>query len=171
MNYRDLNLSRASSEQNALKWLDPIYTPIDLDNTLHERWDYQSLLLDPWSEYLDDIEGSTLGDIHDPYFGIIRFPITLEPMKKQTLIVDYLQDLSWTGKTKNDSFCGLVYIMEPAQRWGIWEQTTIQIHIPTGMKKVAIRPRPSNITHSKKMTTYTIKMGRPYENLYVSLVP
>ena len=170
--------------QAALKWLDPSYQQIDLYEAISQRWDYRPLLLDPNKEWLNDVSHGMIypDEAFADSFGIIRFPISLVANKKQTLIVDYQHSLSLVGhyvfnKKEEQSgyardYYGLVYIMEPARRWGRWDKTTINICVPNGWKKVAIRPRPTRVSEAPGMKIYHIEMPhRPNENLYVSVVP
>jgi len=163
---------REDAVQEALRWLDPTYSPIDVVDEISHRWSFHPILLSPEREWLIDASDYMIypDEAFAASFGIIRFPMTLEAQTKQTLIVDYQQYFGQVGRPVE--FYGLVYIMEPARRWGRWDKTTIQVHAPDGWKKVAIRPGPSRVTKSKGLTTYTTEMPhRPYENLYVSVVP
>lgn len=163
---------REDAVQGALRWLDPTHKFVDVVDEISQRWDFHPILLDPKREWLIDASYYMIypDEAFAASFGIIRFPISLEAQKKHRLIVDYQQYFGEVGRPVE--FYGLVYIMEPARRWGFWSKTTIQVRVPEGWRKVAIRPRPSKVTHGKGATTYTIEMPhRPYENLYVSVIP
>jgi len=153
--------------QTALTWLDPFYESIDLYKTLSERWGHKLLLLDPATEQLVDMDSDLLG--HDPGFGIFRFPIALELNKEHHLVVQYGQFLgSATGAT--EPWYGLLYLMEPARRWGGWHKTTIEIRVWTGWGRVAIRPPAKKISTTGGYDTYRILMRhRPYEDLWISV--
>lgn len=158
---------QAYAIQTALTWLDPFYESIDLYETLSERWGHKLLLLDPATEQLVDMESDLLG--HDPGFGVFRFPIALELDKEHRLVVQYGQFLgSATGAA--GPFRGLLYLMEPAKRWGGWQKTTIEIRVPTGWHQVAIRPPGKKISTTGGYDTYRILMRhRPYEDLWISV--
>jgi hypothetical protein len=158
----------ASFVQQALKWLDPAYQPINLYEILSERWGHEALLLDPNSGQLVDVRADMLQ--HEPLFAVFRFSIALEPNSKHHLAVQYGQFLGGADFFESPWY-GLVYLMEPAKRWGRWERTAIEIRVPRGWQRVAIRP-PADRTQTRGgYALYRILMRRPYENLYVSAAP
>ncbi len=155
--------------QNALKWLDPTYEPIDVYEILSERWGHEPVLLDPDTNQLMDMMGALLG--WEPSFGVFRFPITLQPEKTHKLIVQYAQSLGGIYRGPGKWF-GLMYIMEPAKRWAGWRKTTIEVRVPSEWAKVAIRPPTNKVGTSGGMDIYRVTIqGRPCENLFISVVP
>jgi hypothetical protein len=153
--------------QYALQWLDPTYQKVDVFGILSDRWGHDTRLLHPDTDQLVQVrEGSPGGE---PIFSVFRFSITLEPWRKHRLVAQYGQFLG--GSEEDDpAWAGLVYIMTPADRWGYWEKTTIEIKVPTGWKTVAIRPPAKKVATEGGLTTYRIAIpGRPCENLYVSV--
>ncbi|MDO8684786.1 MAG: hypothetical protein Q7N50_15085 [Armatimonadota bacterium] len=150
--------------QSALKWLDPSYKIIQLDEVLADRWDYQPLLLHPIKKQLVFVNATVWGC---PEFAIIRFPITLNPKEKHRLVVHYKDYLG-----SSEDWKGLTYIMKPARRWGRWEKTTITVKVPQAWKSIAIQPYATLKKYQNGYSIYRITIdGCPYENLYVSVVP
>ena len=148
----------------ALHWLDPRYEPVSLRETLFERWSHSTLLLDPDVEQLVDVDNH----IEPANFDIFHFPITLQRGRTHNLVVHYRQGLG----TVSDEWYGIIYLMEPAKRWGNWHKTTRDIRVPTGWEKIAIRPTAQKVSSSDGYTTYRISMDRtPRENLYISGIP
>lgn len=155
--------------QEALSWLDSKRKWSYLNGELAERWGYSRLLLDPNTHYLRDA-GHVGFLLQDPEFAVIRFDIKLKPKNQHVLKVNYKQSLGTVGRPLE--YYGLVYFMEPARRWGRWDKTTIKITAPNIWDKVVVRPTPSSAVKTEKSRIMTIAMdGRPYENLYISLVP
>ena len=152
--------------QDALQWLDPTHKRVNLREVFVERWGYGSVLLDPVKRRLVYVE-TTLGG--PPDFAVIRFPIRLLPKKQHRLVVRYKQQL---GGTRGEDWKGLAYLMEPARRWGRWEKTTMVIRAPLSWTDMVIRPHARSVGRDGKSETYRIDIeGRPYENLYISMVP
>ncbi|MHB1001422.1 MAG: hypothetical protein ACYC27_19455 [Armatimonadota bacterium] len=155
------NYSIGYDIQKALAWLDPSYEPVELNDVLSQRWSHSTLLLDPDTDLLIDVRDS-LNQWWD--FSLFRFPITIEPGKKHKLTVQYTQSMG-----RVDDWYGIVYLMEPARKWGRWEKTTIDIRVPNDWNMVAIRPKASIIETANGYTTHRISInGRPYENLFIS---
>jgi hypothetical protein len=148
--------------QQVLRWLDPSYQYVHIYPLLAERWDQETRLLDPITGQLVDTRQGMLD--WEPSFGIFRFSVTLAPGRKHRLVVQYGQFLGW------DSSClGLAYVMKPAQRWGRWGRTTIEVLAPPQWQTVGIRPAAKKVGTRSGMALYRIRMGRPSENLYVSV--
>lgn len=157
--------SNGWSVQFALRWLDPNHRELDIHRELSDRWGYASLLLDPNTHWLTRVDG-----LFSSAFAVIRFDIKLTPKIKHVLSVSYKQSLGFVGRPPD--FYGLAYFMEPARRWHQWDRTTINITAPKEWAKVVVRPTPSSSLVTAQAKVMTIEMpGRPYENLYISVVP
>jgi len=154
--------------QGALHWIDPGYEEVDVRRKLAERWGHREVLLNPSNGQLADISGNTMSG--GTAFAVFRFPITLQPGKKHKLVIQYGSYLGWVGQS--DPWYGMVYIMEPAKRWGPWEKTTIEVRVPPDWAEVAIRPPAKRVSASGGFQLYRIVMNqRPSEDLWISAIP
>jgi len=153
--------------QRALAWLDPTHQQVDVYAVLSRRWSHDTRLLDPFTRQLVDTRHDMFEQ--EPPFGVFRFPVTLEPGKSHGLIVQYGQFVGGAAFPKT-AWYGLVYLMEPARRWGKWERTSVEIKVPTDWKTVAIRPAAAETEVEAGYRLYRILLThRPWENLYLSV--
>jgi hypothetical protein len=141
---------------------------VDLLEMLSRRWDHETLLLNPYNGQLVETNDAERTWIADTPFGVLQFQVVLPPNEPHKLVVEYQQELGVGGLGSKQAFRGLRYILTSAGRWGGWGKTSIEIRVPQGYGRVAIRPPAGKVVDAKGMTIYQIQMGRPVENLYVS---
>lgn len=151
--------------ERALRWLDPDRRAVNAYDELSRRWGHEALMLEPETGQIMDIRGDM---IREPEFAVFRFPITLQPRQQHHLVVQYGQFLGECNRF-DDPWYGLAYLMEPARRWGRWERTAIEVRAPSAWRTVAIRPPAHQVKTERGFAVYRINMGRPEENLYLSV--
>jgi hypothetical protein len=156
--------------QKRLAELDPEYEPVNLHEELSEQWGHAELMLSPFNGQLGrsyDMGGS------GP-FGAVVFPLVLEPGRAHTLVVHHKQlpgmDVDhYSGHRTR--FVALRFVLTRARMWGqAPREITIDVSVPEGWGKVAIRPPATKVVPAEGATTYRVRMsGRPLEELYIAV--
>lgn len=166
--YADLPDPRSPEEklEDATDQVRARFARMSMYERLSEEWGHAELVLDPANGQL--IRSYTISWRRP--FGAVVFPVRLEPESSHTLVVQHKQRPGGESDYfRKRRFISLRFLLSRISTWHGNPETTIDVTVPEGWRKIMTRPPPGQVIPTASGTTYRIRFThRPVEELYVA---